>query len=113
MMMQRMFGLFCALSIASLIARYMSCVIAFFFSGRRSVITRVASSSDTMRCSVMTAVPGAGGDAAAGEYFGYILHDPCEAPSRRSGFFRGMIRKSGLRFSEGDHAQTNSEGRCH
>ena len=53
MMMQRISGLFCALSMASLIARYMSCVIAFFFSGRRSVITRVASSSDTMRCPVM------------------------------------------------------------
>ena len=48
MIMQRMPGLFCAVSIASLIARYISCVIAFFFSGRRSVITRVASSSVTI-----------------------------------------------------------------
>ena len=53
MMMQRISGLFCAVSIASLIARYMSWVIAFFFSGRRSVITRVASSSVTIRCPVM------------------------------------------------------------
>src|SRR5882757_4668754 len=53
MMMQRMSGLFCAELIASLIARYISCVIAFFFSGRRSVITRVASSSVTIRCPVM------------------------------------------------------------
>ena len=53
MMMQRMSGLFCAVLIASLISRYMSCVIAFFFSGRRSVITRVASSSVTVRCPVM------------------------------------------------------------
>ena len=53
MMMQRISGLFCAVSMASLIARYMSCVIAFFFSGRRSVITRVASSSVTIRWPVM------------------------------------------------------------
>jgi hypothetical protein len=57
MMMQRIAGLFCAVSIASLIARYISWVIAFFFSGRRSVITRVASSSDTMRCPVMILPP--------------------------------------------------------
>ena len=57
MMRQRMSGLFCAVSMASLIARYMSCVIAFFFSGRRSVITRVASSSVTIRCSVMRLAP--------------------------------------------------------
>src|SRR6202051_4001354 len=49
MIRQRIFGLFCAVSMASLIARYMSWVIAFFFSGRRSVITRVASSSVTIR----------------------------------------------------------------
>ena len=49
MIMQRIFGLFCAVSMASLIARYMSWVIAFFFSGRRSLITRVASSSVTIR----------------------------------------------------------------
>ena len=55
MIMQRIFGLFCAVSMASLIARYMSCVIAFFFSGRRSVITRVASSSVTIKW------PGMGG----------------------------------------------------
>ncbi len=36
MMMQRISGLFCAVSIASLMPRYMSWVIAFFFSGRRS-----------------------------------------------------------------------------
>jgi hypothetical protein len=54
MMMQRIFGLFCALSMASLIARYISCVIAFFFSGRRSVITRVSASSVTIRWPVMT-----------------------------------------------------------
>src|SRR5712672_4468706 len=53
MIMQRIAGSFCAVSIASLMARYMSCVIAFFFSGRRSVITRVASSSVTIRCPAM------------------------------------------------------------
>src|SRR5882757_3201649 len=53
MTMQRTLGLFCAVSMASLIRRYMSWVIAFFFSGRRSVITRMASSSETMRCPVM------------------------------------------------------------
>src|SRR6266478_5833870 len=53
MIMQRIAGLFCAVSIASLMARYMSCVIAFFFSGRRSVITRVASASVTIRCPAM------------------------------------------------------------
>src|SRR5664279_1089717 len=49
MMKQRISGLCCAVSIASLMARYMSWVIAFFFSGRRIVITRVASSSVTIR----------------------------------------------------------------
>src|SRR5258708_29785271 len=53
MMMQRISGLFCAVSMASLIARYMSCVMAFFFSGRRNLITRRASSSVTIRCPVM------------------------------------------------------------
>src|SRR3979490_973085 len=53
MIMQRIAGLFCAVSMASLMARYMACEIAFFFSGRRSVITRVASSSVTIRCPVM------------------------------------------------------------
>ena len=53
MIRQRISGLFCAVSIASLMARYMSWVIAFFFSGRRSVITRVASSSVTIRWPVM------------------------------------------------------------
>jgi len=48
MIMQRMPGLLWAVSIASLIARYISWVIAFFFSGRRNVITRVASSSVTI-----------------------------------------------------------------
>src|SRR5580692_284061 len=58
---QRIFGLDCAESIASLIARYISCVSVFFFSGRRMVIVRVESSSATMMCSVMAApdaVPG-------------------------------------------------------
>jgi hypothetical protein len=50
MMMQRMAGLPCAVSIASLMSRYMPWVIAFFFSGRRSVMTRVASSSVTIMC---------------------------------------------------------------
>src|SRR5882672_8781547 len=84
MMMQRMSGLFCALSIASLIARYMSWVIAFFFSGRRSVITRVASSSDTMRCPVMRLSLQTGGGGAAGESSDYILHDPGEGPNGRT-----------------------------
>src|SRR3954471_19828252 len=48
MIMQRMSGLFCAVSIARLISRYMSCVIAFFLLGRRRVITRVPRSSVTM-----------------------------------------------------------------
>jgi hypothetical protein len=52
-MKQRMAGLDCADSIASLIARYISCVRVFFFSGRRIVIVRVAPSSVTMMCSVM------------------------------------------------------------
>src|SRR4051812_11819784 len=34
-------------------ARYISCVSVFFFSGRRIVIVRVDSSSATMMCSVM------------------------------------------------------------
>ena len=55
MMKQRISGLDCAESIASLIARYISCVSVFFFSGRRIVIVRVASSSVTMMCSVMAA----------------------------------------------------------
>src|ERR1700712_5703881 len=74
MMMQRTAGLFCAVSIASLIARYMSCVIAFFFCGRRSVITRVASSSVTIRCSVMAVVLQMNGGDAAGESDDGTLH---------------------------------------
>src|ERR1700712_27033 len=92
MIMQRIFGLFCAVSIASLIARYISWVIAFLFSGRRSVITRVVSSSVTIRCPVMAAVPGTGGDGAAGESLPYILHDilhdPGKGPNRRACFRR-------------------------
>src|SRR6266550_6250603 len=53
MMRQRMSGLFCAVSMASLMPRYISWVMAFFFSGRRSLITRVAPSSVTIRCPVM------------------------------------------------------------
>ncbi len=53
MIRQRILGSFCALSIASLIARNISSVIAFFFSGRRSRITRVAASSVTMTCAVI------------------------------------------------------------
>src|SRR5258707_11967304 len=93
MMMQRMSGLFCALSIASLIARYMSWVIAFFFSGRRSLMMRVASSSDTMRCPVMKLSLETGGDGAAGESSDYILHDPGEGPNRRTGFPREVAQK--------------------
>ena len=52
-MRQRMAGLVCAESIASLIARYISCVRVFFFSGRRIVMVRVAPSSVTVMCSVM------------------------------------------------------------
>src|SRR5882757_5135586 len=87
-MRQRIFGLFCALSIASLISRYMSWVIAFFFSGRRSLITRAAASSVTMRCPVMKTVPGTGGDGAAGESSGCILHDPPRGPNVPAGFPR-------------------------
>ena len=63
MRMQRIAGSFCAVSIAALIARYISRVSAFFFSGRRSVITRVASSSVTIRCPVM-GVASASGEGA-------------------------------------------------
>jgi hypothetical protein len=44
-------GFDCAESIASLIARYISCVNVFFFSGRRMIIVRVEFSSVTMMCS--------------------------------------------------------------
>ena len=65
MIMQRIAGLFCAVSMASVMARYMSWVMAFFFSGRRSVITRVASSSVTMMCPVMSGSPNSSPGAAA------------------------------------------------
>src|SRR5580704_4810532 len=55
-MRQRIAGLDCAVSIASLIARYISCVNVFFFSGRRIVIVRAKSSSLTMMCSVMVSL---------------------------------------------------------
>ncbi len=55
-MRQRIAGLDCAVSIASLMARYISCVNVFFFSGRRIVIVRVDSSSATMMCSVMVSL---------------------------------------------------------
>src|SRR2546422_2259304 len=89
MMMQRISGLFCALSIASLIPRYMSWVNAFFFSGRRSLITRVASSSDTMRCSVMNLPLKAGGNGAAGQSSGHILHDPARDQTVLADFSHG------------------------
>ena len=131
MMMQRISGLFCAVSIASLMARYMSWVIAFFFSGRRSVITRVASSSVTMRCPVMKLSLKTGGDNAAGESSDYILHDPLKGPNRRTGFpgkspqgsrhaadrnspFDGDIdqaaRKSGLLHRPARHAAGQEDG---
>jgi hypothetical protein len=51
--------------------------MAFFFSGRRIVITRAWWSSATIRCSIMRRSPGTtGGCAAAGESLGDILHDP-------------------------------------
>jgi hypothetical protein len=58
---QRIAGLDCALSIALLIARYISCVSVFFFSGRRIVIVRVESASSTMICSVMASLKILGG----------------------------------------------------
>ena len=76
MTMQRIFGLFCAVSIASLIRRYISWVIAFFFSGRRSVITRMASSSVTIRCPAMKLSLKQAATVPPGESSGYILHDP-------------------------------------
>src|SRR5436305_20698 len=62
MIMQRIAGLFCAVSIASLMARYMSWVIAFFFSGRRSLTMRLASSSVTIRWPFMMPSFGTGGE---------------------------------------------------
>ena len=53
MIRQRIAALSCAPSIAALMSRYMSCVIAFFFSGRLSRINRTASSSVTVTCPVM------------------------------------------------------------
>jgi hypothetical protein len=50
---QRMSGLFCAVSIASLMRRYIAWVSAFFFSGRLSLMTRAAPSSVTITWSVM------------------------------------------------------------
>jgi hypothetical protein len=40
----------------ALMARYISCISVFFFSGRRIVIVRVESSSATMMCSVMVSL---------------------------------------------------------
>ena len=77
MMMQRISGLFCALSIASLIPRYMSWVNAFFFSGRRSCdhARRVFVRHNEVPGHEL--VPGsAGGNGAAGQSSGHILHDP-------------------------------------
>src|SRR5882762_4232764 len=88
MMMQRISGLFCAVSIASLIARYMSCVIAFFFSGRRSVITLVASSSVTIRCPVMDLSLKQAAKGTAGESPVHILHDPQQGPNAPADFPR-------------------------
>src|SRR5215475_4462610 len=56
---QRMSGFDCAVSIASLIARNISCVSAFFFSGRRMTMVRVCSSSVTMMWPAMLLPRGA------------------------------------------------------
>src|SRR3979411_2934267 len=74
MMMQRIAGLFCAVSIASLMARYISFVIAVFFSGRRRLITRVASSSVTIRCPVMKPSLQQAAKGAAGDSSNHTLH---------------------------------------
>jgi len=52
-MRQRISGLFCAVSIASLMPRYISWVMAFFFFRPPQLITRAAPSSVTIRCPVM------------------------------------------------------------
>jgi hypothetical protein len=46
-------GFDCAESIASRIARYISCLSVFFFSRRRIVTVRVSRSSVTITCSLM------------------------------------------------------------
>src|SRR5664279_3618249 len=89
MMKQRISGLFCAVSIASLMARYISWVIAFFFSGRRIVITRVASSSVTIRCPCMMLSLKPTAKAAAGESFGDTLHHVEGSPYRAGPIFNG------------------------
>src|SRR3954447_8264933 len=105
-MMQRISGLFCALSIASLIPRYMSWVNAFFFSGRRSLTTRVASSSDTMRCSVMNLPLKAGGNGAAGQSSGHILHDPAKGPTTPCDFFGDVTKEDDAMQLGGIHHLT-------
>src|SRR5467141_3903809 len=88
MIMQRIAGLFCAVSIASLMARYMSCVIAFFFSGRRSVITRVASSSVTIRCPAMKLSLKPRRQKGRWRVSRHILHDPRWGPNASADFPR-------------------------
>ena len=95
MIRQRISGLFCAVSIASLIARYMSCVIAFFFSGRRSVITRVACSSVTIKCSVMRHVPKRpAATVPRASLSGSILHEVGQGPSPRPPYSSGAGPKN-------------------
>src|ERR1700722_17320950 len=73
MIRQRIDALSCAVSIAALMSRYMSCVIAFFFSGRRKAMMRTASSSVTVTCPVIGLALKQSAMAGAIE-ISYIIH---------------------------------------
>src|ERR1700704_52530 len=108
MMMQRIAGLFCAVSIASLMARYISCVIAFFFSGRRRLITRVASSSVTNRCPVMKPSLQQAAKGAAGDSSNHTLHHLHVVPNPPPPFFNSdsMTREEDAMQLTGIHHLT-------
>src|SRR4030081_2160864 len=108
MMMQRIARLVCAVSIASLMARYISCVIAFFFSGRRRLITRVASSSVTNRCPVMKPSLQQAAKSAAGDSSNHTLLHLHSAPTPPPPFFNSdsMTREEDAMQLTGIHHLT-------
>src|SRR5689334_18855640 len=111
-MKQRISGLFCAVSIASLIKRYISCVIAFFFSGRRMVITRAWWSSATIRCSVITIPRQTRRRAAAGESeaISYMIRSRAQAASRRFSRRTGMNKRRCMCENVARHAMVRPAG---
>src|SRR3569833_457865 len=88
-MRQRIAGLFCAVSMAWLIASYISCVSAFFFSGRRNLMMRGDSSSVTMTWGMQIL------SRQCGRVTCLTLHDPQAGPYGEARFCRMILGGGG------------------